>query len=86
MSEVEDPVLAARARVSTWVRRGMRVGYGLWAVSLLLFFGSLIAGFSPFVTNVITLCLLGGSAILAPSIIFSYAVKAANRADRDGTW
>ena len=34
----------------------------------------------------LTFCLMVGSIVLAPAIVFSYAVKAADRADRDGSW
>ena len=29
---------------------------------------------------------VAGSLVLAPAIVFGYAVKAADRADRDGSW
>jgi hypothetical protein len=79
-------VLAARARVAHWVSVGLRTGYGLFGLAMVLFFGGLILELNSLVTNAITFCLLAGSAILAPSLIVSYAVKAATRADRDGTW
>ena len=86
MTDPEDPVLVARARVATLVSFGLRTGYGLFGLATVLFFASLALGFHPAVTTTITFCLVVGSAILAPSIVFNYAVKAANRADRDGTW
>jgi hypothetical protein len=82
----DDPILADRARIATWVSRGLRTGSALFAAACALFFTALLVGFGGLVTAAITLCLLLGSAILAPSIVFNYAVKAANRADRDGTW
>ena len=39
----------------------------------------------PLVTVVVA-SLIAGSVLLAPSIVIGYAVKAADRADRDGTW
>ena len=86
MTEHDDPILASRARINTWVTTGLRVGYGLFALALLLFFGGLAIGLTDVVTTTITLCLFVGSATLAPSLVFSYGIKAANRADRDGTW
>jgi hypothetical protein len=85
-SDSTDPVLASRARIARWVTHGLRAGYGLFAVACVLFFTALLVGFGQLITSAITICLLLGSAILAPSIVFNYAVKAANRADRDGTW
>ena len=81
-----DPVLESRKRVAGWVSLGLRVGYGLFALALMLFFAGFILKFSSLLTGAITFCLIVGSVILAPSIVFNYAVKAANRADRDGTW
>lgn len=86
MSDASDPVLKSRARIETWVKRGLRAGYGLFALAMILFFVALAAGFTSLLTSLITFCLFVGSAILAPSIVFNYAVKAADRADRDGTW
>lgn len=86
MSDVNDPVLESRARIATRVKWGLRLGYGLFALAMVLFFVALATSFTPVLSGAITFCLFVGSAILAPSIVFSYAVKAAHRADRDGTW
>jgi len=86
MSEPTDPVLASRERVAGWVSMGLKVGYGLFATAMILFFSGFIFNFTGALTTAITFCLIVGSVILAPSIVFNYAVKAANRADRDGTW
>lgn len=86
MTDPADPVLEARARIATMVTTGLRVGYGLFALATILFFSGFILAFTSPLTTAITFCLIVGSAILAPAIVFSYGVKAANRADRDGTW
>ena len=82
----DDPVLEKRARIAGLVTVGLRAGYGLFAASLVLFFLGFAIGFDDLLTGASTFCLLAGSAILAPSIVVNYAVRAANRADRDGTW
>ena len=41
------------------------------------------AGFTDAVVLVIEICLLVGSVVLAPAIVFGYAVKAAERDDRE---
>ncbi|MEM8926146.1 MAG: hypothetical protein AAGD35_21800 [Actinomycetota bacterium] len=82
----DDPVLASRARIARWVTLGLRVGYSLFGLALVLFFVAITTTFSTLLSGAITFCLFAGSAILAPSIVFQYAVKAAHRADRDGTW
>jgi len=81
-----DPILESRNRVAGWVSAGLRLGYGLFAMALILFFAGFVLSFNGLLTGAITFCLIAGSVILAPSIVFNYAVKAADRADRDGTW
>ncbi len=81
-----DPVLARRARIAGWVTVGQRVGYALFAVATIAFFVGLLAGFDHAVTTTVVACLVVGSLILAPAIVFGYGVKAADRADREGSW
>ena len=45
-----------------------------------------ITSFPSGVTTAATVCLVLGSVILAPAIVFGYAVKAADRADREHDW
>lgn len=86
MNSASDPILESRARVQRWVTLGLRSGYGLFGLSAVLFVVAMIVGFTPFLGAALTFCLVVGSIILAPAIVFSYAVKAANRADREGSW
>lgn len=81
-----DPVLVKRAKVARVVNLGVRVGSGLFALAAVLFFTALVVGFSSAWTTAIGFCLIAGSVILAPAMVFMYAVKAAERADREGTW
>ena len=81
-----DPILAKRTRINRWVRIGLRVGYGLFGLAVLLFFVSIIADARSGLSPAIIVCLVVGSVVLAPAIVFSYAVKAANRADREDSW
>lgn len=82
----DDPVLAKRARISEWARLGQRLGYVLYVVALVVFFYGLIAGFSSAVSAIVVAALVGGSVVLAPAIIVGYAVRAADRADREDDW
>lgn len=81
-----DPVLESRAKVAGWVSLGLRTGTALFVTATILFFSGFIFSFTSLLTGAITFCLIVGSVILAPSIVFNYGVKAAHRADRDGTW
>ena len=78
-----DPVRASRAKVARLVSVGQRVGYALFAVAVVAFFVGFAAGFTTGVVVVIEVCLLVGSLVLAPAIVFGYAVKAAERDDRE---
>lgn len=78
-----DPVLARRARIARLVSVGQRVGYGLFGLAIALFFVGLAVGWSGALTALIVAALVVGSAVLAPSIVFGYAVKAAERDDRE---
>lgn len=86
MTDHDDPVLEARLRIAGWVSKGLRTGTALFVTATMLFFSGFIFSFNGYLTGTIAFCLIAGSVILAPSIVFNYAVKAANRADRDGTW
>ena len=78
-----DPVRDRRARVARLVAIGQRVGYALFGVAVVAFFVGFAAGFTTAVVTVIEVCLLVGSIVLAPAIVFGYAVKAAERDDRE---
>lgn len=86
MSNQSDPILAKRAQVQHWVTWGLRTGYGLFILTTVLFVIAALTDFTSALSVAMTVCLVVGSLILAPSIVFSYGVKAADRADRDGTW
>jgi hypothetical protein len=77
-----DPVLVRRAQIAKLVELGQRVGYGLFGLAVVAFFFGLIAGFTHTTTTLVIGSLLVGSVILAPAIVFGYAVKAAEREDR----
>ena len=76
-----DPLLARRTNISRLVTLGKRAGYGLFLISIVLFFAGFMAGFTTSVTTLITVCLVVGSLILAPALVFHYGLKAAVRAE-----
>jgi membrane-bound ClpP family serine protease len=77
-----DPVRERRARIARWVALGQRVGYGLFLAAIVLFVVGFAAGFDGWVGPTTIGCLVVGSLVLAPAIVFGYAVKAAEREDR----
>ena len=86
MNPSADPVLEKRARIARINSIALRVGAGLFVLATILFFLALLTEFTPFFATTITLCLLLGSAVLAPAMVFHYALKAADRADREDSW
>jgi hypothetical protein len=78
----DDPVLVRRRRIARLVEIGQRVGYGLFGLAIVVFVVGFSTEFTTAVTTAITACLLVGSVILAPAIVFGYAVRAAEREDR----
>ena len=78
-----DPVRQRRAQIARLVSIGQRVGYSLFAVAVVAFAVGFAAGFTSTVVVIIEICLLIGSLLLAPAIVFGYAVKAADRDDRE---
>jgi hypothetical protein len=77
-----DPVLARRARIGRLVALGQRIGYGLWLAAIAVFVWGAVTGFRPAMVTLVVGCLAVGSALLAPSIVISYGVRAADREDR----
>ncbi|MEY2465255.1 MAG: hypothetical protein QOH64_3393 [Acidimicrobiaceae bacterium] len=78
-----DPVRAKRARVARLVEVGQRLGYGLFGLAIAVFIYGFIEGYTGLSTTVIVTSLIVGSIVLAPAIVFGYAVKAAERDDRE---
>ena len=78
-----DPVRERRARIAKLVELGQRVGYGLFGLASVGFIVGAASGFDGAAVTVVVASLLVGSVILAPAIVFGYAVKAAEREDRE---
>ncbi|HEX2382205.1 MAG TPA: hypothetical protein VHI95_06190 [Acidimicrobiales bacterium] len=79
----DDPVRARRARIARLTELGQRIGYGLFGIAVVFFVIGFVVGYSGTLVAIIVSSLLVGSAVLAPSIVFSYAVRAAEREDRE---
>lgn len=78
-----DPVRERRARIAKLVEVGQRVGYTLFALAIVVFVIGFISGFEGIVGTTIVASIVIGSIVLAPAIVFGYAVKAAEREDRE---
>lgn len=76
-------MLLRRARIGRAVAAAKRAGYGLWLVAIVVFVVGAATRFRPAMVTVVIGCLAVGSALLAPSIVISYGIRAADRQDRD---
>jgi hypothetical protein len=78
-----DPVRLRRARVARWTAVANRAGYVLLGVAVALFFLALAVGFNGTMATLVIAALIAACVLLAPSIVLGYAVKAAEREDRE---
>jgi hypothetical protein len=78
-----DPVRARRAQIARWSLLANRIGYLLFGLAIALFVIAFAISFNGTMVTLITICLVVGSILLAPSIVIGYAVKAAEREDRE---
>lgn len=78
-----DPVLARRRQVARGADLAQRVGYGLLGLAVALFLVGFAAGLTGGLVTGIVVCLAIGSVLLAPAIVLGYAVRAADREDRE---
>jgi hypothetical protein len=79
----DDPVRARRARIARLVDIGQRLGYALFGLAVVLFIVGFVAGYRGGLVVAIVTALVVGSLVLAPAIVFGYAVRAAEREDRE---
>ena len=79
----DDPIRARRARVAKWTLLANRVGYLVLALAVALFVIAFAVGFNSVMATLIIVSLLVSFALLAPSIVLGYAVKAAERDDAE---
>lgn len=78
-----DPVRARREKVAHYNLLANRIGYLFMAVSMSCFVMAFAFGFKGPLVTVVVVTLIAGSILLAPSIVIGYAVKAAEREDRE---
>ncbi|MCY4036242.1 MAG: hypothetical protein OXF64_02155 [bacterium] len=79
-----DNLAARRRRIARLTAAGQRLGYLLYLIATALFFTGFATSFNNPMVTAIVACLLVGSIVLAPAIVFSYAVRAADREDQAG--
>lgn len=82
-SPASDPVRARRQQIAHWTLIANRVGYLCFAAAIVAFVLAFAFGFSGTMSAIIIAALVVGSILLAPAIVLGYAVKAAERDDRE---
>ena len=76
-------MIIRRRRMARGAEMAQRIGYLLFGVAVVLFVVGFVAGFTGAVVASILAALGVGSVLLAPAIVVGYAVKAADREDRE---
>jgi hypothetical protein len=79
----DDPVLVRRAVFAKWAERGQRVGYALLGVAVVAFVVAIAANFPGPTVAIVIAALVGATLVLPPAIVTGYAVKAAEREERE---
>jgi len=82
-SIADDPIRRRRAIIARWTLLANRVGYLVLALSMTLFVMSFVFGFTATMATLVIISLVVSFALLAPSIVLGYAVKAAERDDAE---
>lgn len=77
-----DPVRATRRRIARWARIATRTGYACYGASSVAVVWGATRGFGAAASAVGTAGLVAGSVLLAPAIVVTYAVRAAEKEDR----
>jgi hypothetical protein len=80
---VTDPVRVRRQQVARWTRLANRLGYLCFGIAILTFIVGFIVSFNGTVSAIVVASMIVGSVLLAPAIVLGYAVKAAERDDRE---
>lgn len=78
-----DPVLVRRRRLARGADMAQRAGYALFGLAIVVFVVGFFTGLTAGLVTVIVTALGVGSLLLAPAIVIGYAVKAADRDDRE---
>lgn len=80
---LSDPVRVKRAQIAKWTLLANRVGYLFVALAMALFVIAFVLGFNSTMATLVIITFVIGCVLLAPSIVLGYAVKAAERDDRE---
>jgi hypothetical protein len=82
-TRANDPVRAKRRKIAKYTLLANRVGYLFYALAIATFVIGFAVSFNSAVSAIVIGSLVVGSILLAPAIVLGYAVKAAERDDRE---
>lgn len=72
-----------RKQASLIANTGRKIGYSIFLLSLIIFAIGLTVEFNNLVAKTLTVLLIVGSIVLAPSILLHYAVRGAEREEKE---
>ena len=82
-SDNSKSLLMRRQQASLIANTGRKIGYSIFLLSLIIFAFGLTVEFNNLVAKTLTVLLLAGSVVLAPSILLHYAVRGAEREEKE---
>jgi hypothetical protein len=82
-ANANDPVRAKRRKIAKYTLLANRIGYLFYALAIATFVIGFAVSFNSAVSAIVIGSLIIGSILLAPAIVLGYAVKAAERDDRE---
>lgn len=82
-SDNSKSLLMRRQQASLIANTGRKIGYSIFLLSLIIFAIGLTVEFNNLVAKTLTVLLIAGSVVLAPSILLHYAVRGAEREEKE---
>ena len=82
-SDNSKSLLMRRQQASLIANTGRKIGYSIFFLSLIIFAIGLTVEFNNLVARTLTVLLIMGSIVLAPSILLHYAVRGAEREEKE---
>ena len=82
-SDDANSLLIRRQQASLIANTGRKIGYSIFFLSLIIFAIGLTVEFNNLIARTLTVLLILGSIVLAPSILLHYAVRGAEREEKE---
>ena len=82
-SDDSNSLMLRRQQASLIANTGRKIGYSIFFLSLIIFAIGLTVEFNNLVARTLTVLLIMGSIVLAPSIMLHYAVRGAEREEKE---